>query len=444
MGNAAGFAAQSEVSKEMAQRLAASLWDEELWRKVAGDREVISAAEWLETVKQAQENAEQGAHFEWYRKVKRIGKGSFGVVDLVKGKDNKLYVMKIVLRTGPKTSASGQVREAVNEANMLKTLNHPNIVEFKEAFNEGGHICIVMAYCESGDLKQRIKKAKKSNKNFKQALVMDWFVQMAQGLHYLHAQHIMHRDLKPQNIFLTKNNRIVKIGDFGVTQRLDGTLEEALTTVGTPYYMSPELATNAPYTQKSDVWALGCILSEVCSTEVPFPAKSFPELVQKITGSEPTPIPDSYSPEVSRIINWMLIKDREQRPLMRELMQDPFIIGSIRDYKERLGDILKEGPKSSSEIEKLRHDLDKAQRKRLKLKDSLEQIGTHNPDSNPLTPEQKKKLKAAERHLRNQLADVQVQIYIMEKQLDDTESNDTKEIVHQFETTLGQDQSLIS
>ena len=254
MGNAAGI--QNEVSRERAQQLAASLWDEELWRQVAGDREVISASEWIEAVNRAEAASENnpGARFKWYAKVKRIGKGSFGVVDLVKGKDKRLYVMKIVLRTGPKTSASGQVREAVNEANMLKTLNHPNIVEFKEAFNEGRHICIVMAYCESGDLKQRIKKAQKSGKYFKQSLVMDWFVQMAQGLHYLHAQHIMHRDLKPQNIFLTKNNRIVKIGDFGVTQRLDETLQEALTTVGTPYYMSPELATNAPYTQKSDVW----------------------------------------------------------------------------------------------------------------------------------------------------------------------------------------------
>ncbi len=244
------------MSKEKAQALAASLWDEELWNQVAGTREEISAAEWIEAVKKAEAAAEAapGARFKWYAKVKRIGKGAFGVVDLVKGKDKRLYVMKIVLRTGPKVSASGQVREAVNEANILKTLNHPNIVEFKEVFNEGRHICIVMAYCESGDLKQRIKKAQKSGKYFKQNLVMDWFVQMAQGLHYLHAQHIMHRDLKPQNIFLTKNNRIVKIGDFGVTQKVDWTLHEAQTMVGTPYYMSPELATNAPYTQKSDVW----------------------------------------------------------------------------------------------------------------------------------------------------------------------------------------------
>jgi NIMA (never in mitosis gene a)-related kinase len=258
MGNAAGIT--SEVSKDQAKHLSGSLWNEDLWQQVAGEREVISSAEWIEAVKRAQKVMEPdpASRVKWYRKVKKaIGKGSFGVVDLVMGKDKKLYVMKTVKITGPKTSASGQVREAINEANMLMTLNHPNIVEFREAFTAGTDLFIVMAYCESGDLKKRINKAHESGKLFKQSLVMDWFVQMAQGLHYLHAQHIMHRDLKPQNIFLTQNNRIVKIGDFGVTQQMDDTFKMAISMVGTPYYMSPELATNTPYTQKADVWCVG-------------------------------------------------------------------------------------------------------------------------------------------------------------------------------------------
>ena len=253
MGNAVGI--NTDVTKERAQELAGANWDEDEWNRVAGDRSAITAVEWHAVAQQAESQPEVTQdRFRWYAKVKRIGQGSYGVVDLVKGKDKRLYVMKIVARTAPQESASGQIREAVNEANMLKALNHPNIVEYKEAFNKGRHICIVMAYCESGDLKMRIKKARKSEKFFKQSLVMDWFVQMLQGLHYLHAQHIMHRDLKPQNIFLTKNNRIVKIGDFGVTQRLDGTLQEAYTRVGTPYYMSPELARNEQYSFQSDVW----------------------------------------------------------------------------------------------------------------------------------------------------------------------------------------------
>jgi len=278
MGNAVGI--NTDVTKERAQELAGANWDEDEWNRVAGDRSAITAVEWHAVAQQAESQPEVTQdRFRWYAKVKRIGQGSYGVVDLVKGKDKRLYVMKIVARTAPQESASGQIREAVNEANMLKALNHPNIVEYKEAFNKGRHICIVMAYCESGDLKMRIKKARKSEKFFKQSLVMDWFVQMLQGLHYLHAQHIMHRDLKPQNIFLTKNNRIVKIGDFGVTQRLDGTLQEAYTRVGTPYYMSPELATNNPYTQKSDVWFVCESCVSVQSHDVWKPSRSLTDRV---------------------------------------------------------------------------------------------------------------------------------------------------------------------
>lgn len=436
MGNAAGIL--TEVSKEKAQALAASLWDEELWNKVAGERDEITVEEWFKAVKDAEANQQSslGTRFRWYAKVKRIGKGSFGVVDLVKGQDRRLYVMKIILQTKPKTSPSGAIRSDIDEANVLKTLSHPNIVEFKEAFTEGRHLCIIMAYCESGDLKQRIKMAQKSGKLFKQSLVMDWFVQMAQGLEYLHKLHIMHRDLKPQNIFLTSGNRIVKIGDFGVTSKMEGTRAMAETVVGTPYYMSPELATNEPYSQKNDVWALGCILSEVCSTEVPFPAENFPDLYKAITTSDPSPIPESYGADLSRIINWMLTKDANQRPLMRDVVKDPFVLDSIKDFKERLGDILKEGPKSETEIEKMRADMAKLQRKKQKYTAALAQIMNHDSNKHQLSKENQKKVKTAEKSLRSQLADVQVQIYVLEKQLADTETTDTKEVVNHFERTL--------
>ncbi len=143
---------------------------------------------------------------------------------------------------------------------------------------------------------------------------------------------------------------------------------------------------------------------------------------------------------MGRIISWMLTKDATNRPLMRDLIKDPFIIESIRDYKERLGDILKEGPRSGGELDKLREEMAKAQGKRQTYKAQLAQIVTHDADSPELdlNPEQKKKLKAMERQLRTQLADVQVQIYIMEKQLADTESTDAMQIVSHFEQTLNE------
>jgi len=77
----------------------------------------------------------------------------------------------------------------------------------------------------------------------------------------------MHRDMKASNVFLTKQE-IAKIGDFGISKVLQGTMEAALTVVGTPYYMAPEVCQHKPYTLKSDVWALGCLLYQLITLEV--------------------------------------------------------------------------------------------------------------------------------------------------------------------------------
>jgi len=87
---------------------------------------------------------------------------------------------------------------------------------------------------------------------------------MAMAINYIHKKKILHRDIKCQNIFLTSNGTL-KLGDFGISKVLQNTLERAATVVGTPYYMSPEMYENRPYTHKSDIWALGCILYELCT-----------------------------------------------------------------------------------------------------------------------------------------------------------------------------------
>lgn len=96
---------------------------------------------------------------------------------------------------------------------------------------------------------------------------MQWFIQICLGLNYIHSKRILHRDLKSANIFLTSTN-CIKIGDFGIAKVLQGTFEAALTVIGTPYYMSPELCHNKPYTLKSDIWSLGCLLYEMVALKV--------------------------------------------------------------------------------------------------------------------------------------------------------------------------------
>ena len=127
-----------------------------------------------------------------------------------------------------------------------------------------------MEYCEGGDLYQKIKNNK--GKTFAETQIMEWFVQMCLALYYLHDKKILHRDLKTQNIFL-RNTR-VKLGDFGIAKVLDSTQQFTNTCIGTPYYMSPELFKYKPYSYKSDIWALGCVLYEMCNLKHAFDAQS--------------------------------------------------------------------------------------------------------------------------------------------------------------------------
>lgn len=115
-----------------------------------------------------------------------------------------------------------------------------------------------------GDLAYHVKKMRQKGEHFSEDLIMQWFVQLCLALEYIHKRKILHRDLKSQNIFLTKNNTI-KLGDFGISKVLEHTNDQALTVQGTPYYMSPEVCQSKPYNYTSDVWSLGCILYELCT-----------------------------------------------------------------------------------------------------------------------------------------------------------------------------------
>ena len=138
---------------------------------------------------------------------------------------------------------------------------------------------------------------------------------------HVHDRKILHRDLKCQNIFLTKTN-IIKLGDFGIARVLSTTRENARTMVGTPYYLSPEIVDNRPYSFKSDIWSLGVILYELCSLRPPFDAPSIPQLALKIVKGQYSPLPQNFSKEIKELVASMLVIDPAKRPSVNQILSN--------------------------------------------------------------------------------------------------------------------------
>lgn len=263
---------------------------------------------------------------------KVIGKGSYGEVYLVKHrKDRKQCVMKKV----DLSKASSRERKAAEqEAKLLSQLRHPNIVSYRESFqDESGFLYIIMNFCEGGDLYTKLKAQSKEGKVLEETQVVEWFVQIAMALQYMHERNVLHRDLKTQNIFLTKS-KIIKVGDLGIARVLETSSDMATTLIGTPYYMSPELFSNKPYNHKSDVWALGCCLYEMCTLRHAFNAKDMSSLVYKILKGKTPPLPSNYSDDLCGIVQSMLELEPEKRPSAARLLRHPYIKKQIALFLE--------------------------------------------------------------------------------------------------------------
>lgn len=211
--------------------------------------------------------------------------------------------------------------DCLREHKILELFNHPNIIRFREVYKtKSGQLCIVMDYADGGDLSMQIQNAKKDQRPFTENQILDWFTQIVIGLKHVHERKILHRDLKAQNIFLTKKHNLVKLGDFGIAKQLENTNEMAATVVGTPYYLSPEIVQSNKYDYKTDIWSLGVILYELCALKPPFNGSTIHMLAIQIVTGKYMPLPNGFSQEITDLIGRMLTIDPEQRPNVDEIL----------------------------------------------------------------------------------------------------------------------------
>ncbi|CBZ29410.1 putative protein kinase [Leishmania mexicana MHOM/GT/2001/U1103] len=266
-----------------------------------------------------------------YQRVKVLGKGSFGSAILIKRKtDGLLFVVKEV---GMSRMSRKERDEARHECTVLQQLQHPNIVRYVEQFENNNNLYIVMEYCDGGDLAEKVKH---SRGPMKESNMLYYFSQICLAIEYLHARHILHRDIKTMNVFLMKNGA-VKLGDFGISTVLRTTMGMANTVCGTPYYFSPELCRNRPYNNKSDIWALGVLLYE-CATggRHPFDGTSMNQLMQRIVQGHYAPLSSQYSSDFRKMVDWCLQKDPAKRPSIKQTLALPLMRRSLEQLEENL------------------------------------------------------------------------------------------------------------
>ena len=252
-----------------------------------------------------------------------LGKGVFGSVLIVKRKEDKeIYAMKRV-RIGGLTKR--ELENSFNEVRLLASLNHKNVIGYREAFydQKSKTLNIVMEYADDGDLSTKIKKYIKKQVFFDEQTIWSTLIQILEGLKYLHKSDIIHRDLKSANIFMTKKG-IVKIGDLNVSKIIGKSM--AITQTGTPYYASPEIWNDHPYDYKCDIWSTGCIIYEMASLKMPFRGTSMQMLYNNVMKGDFPPIPSWYSNDLMEIIKLILTKNPRKRPSAEDLLNHRIIL----------------------------------------------------------------------------------------------------------------------
>lgn len=209
----------------------------------------------------------------------KIGSGSYAQVYKGINKiNNEIYAIKVI----SKDKLGNDERLYHNlesEIRIMRDYIHINVVRLFENLTSGRNIYLILEYCPGGDLNKFIRKLNHLNDNVSR----HFFIQLVNGLMFLHSKNVIHRDIKPQNILLMEANvnTIIKIADFGFAKHItEATM--AQTPCGTPLYMAPEIFQMKEYDEKADVWSLGCVFYEMLVGFTPFKGSNPKELYNNI------------------------------------------------------------------------------------------------------------------------------------------------------------------
>ncbi|XP_024014907.1 MAP3K epsilon protein kinase 1 isoform X2 [Eutrema salsugineum] len=276
-----------------------------------------------------------------------IGKGAYGRVYIGLDLENGDFVA--IKQVSLENIVQEDLNTIMQEIDLLKNLNHKNIVKYLGSLKTKTHLHIILEYVENGSLANIIKPNKFGP--FPESLVTLYIAQVLEGLVYLHEQGVIHRDIKGANILTTKEG-LVKLADFGVATKLNEADVNTHSVVGTPYWMAPEVIEMSGVCAASDIWSVGCTVIELLTCVPPYyDLQPMPALFRIVQDDSP-PIPDSLSPDITDFLRQCFKKDSRQRPDAKTLLSHPWIRNSRRALQSSLrhsGTIryMKEGVSSS-------------------------------------------------------------------------------------------------
>lgn len=223
----------------------------------------------------------------------------------------------------------GKAKDMLNEYEVMKKLNHPNIIRCHGYFwdFQSQSLYIVLEYANRGDLHSELQSRRRLGKHFGDDEVWDILAQVLLGLRHIHARGIVHRDIKSMNLFLTDEG-VIKLGDFGVSRQMSEKTMCLHSFYGTPLYFSPEIIEGRPYSHSTDLWSLGVVLYELLSLELPFKGPSLQDVIAAVLRGQYAPL--SRPAEFNQVVSMLLTRDAEKRPNADELLRRLGRMGRLR------------------------------------------------------------------------------------------------------------------
>ena len=280
-------------------------------------------------------NNNVGDSFSDFINLQRLGSGQFGTVYKMRSKkNNQIYAVKAV----DKPQDGNQIVQLQREEFIMGNLSHPNIVHLYRTFEDKYKCYFVSEFIEGTNLEKFVKDFKNNNPNghIKQEILIDIFKQILLGLQYLHQNYVLHRDIKPDNILLDKNNNI-KITDFGISaiyREGFGKFGAHNTRVGRPDYVCPEILDSRPYDYKCDIFSLGYTMYFAMNFQLPDKRKVYGN--QQVKRYFSNPIKNDYNPKLVQLVDRMYRDNPNERPTASEALKELESIKKINNNNNNI------------------------------------------------------------------------------------------------------------